>query len=294
MNIERSIYRHFGKMKPEGVLELSTTRKINQAIEDAVYDAHWVAIHGPIMAGKSTTVDNALELINQKTGEAVRYVNLYWPERKGINISEILNQIIYTLGPEFIGTRSPKRGKEIRMYQVLDILIEAKSRGHHVVLQIDEAHELHGMTLKALKRLWEYKYKGKSGLLTIVLIGQEKLDQKVQADREIRKRCYRTEMKYSTEEKAAIARFHGAGLVTNEMAAEIAERLEQPGDVVYAIREALLRCMKLDKDSPTISDFKFPKERTSTKKQRAKAKVDHDQIKALEQKFGAKKEVVNG
>ena len=287
MKIERSIYRHFGRPKPEGLTQTTTNRKINTFVHDAVTDAHWIAVHGPIMAGKTAAVGSALRKVQKKTRKNIRYVNLYWPDRRGITISEVLNQMIYTLGEEYIGRRSPRRGKEIRMYQVLDILIEAKSRGHHVVLQIDEAHELHGMTIKALKRLWEYDYKGESDLLTILLVGQPKLEHKIKADREVRKRCYLHEMKYKPEEKAIIAKHHASGLINNEIAATLADRLEQPGDIVYAIRKALLRCIKLDKERPELDDFTLPKQREQRKKEKPKrVKVDSSQLDRLEKKYG--------
>jgi len=295
MKIEKYLYEHFGKVKPTGFFEATPTfKKIHAALEGAVEDAQWLAIYGPIMSGKTTAVDFALSRIQSGSRERCRFVNLYWPERTGINISEILNQIIYTTGLEFIGTASPKRGKEMRMLQVLDILTAAKVKGNHIVLLIDEAHELHLATLKALKRLWEYKFKGQSDLISIILTGQPSLEKKIQSDAEIRKRVIQMPFEYAQGSRAHIAKFIGSGLINNEIASALSSRFEQVGDIVHAIREAMLTAEMLGTDALDVTYFPWPTERKESRRRGEKLSVDASALEDLAGRFGVRKDGTNG
>ena len=289
MKIERYLYEHFGAAKPTGFFDQTQTyKKVHSLISGAVEDAQWIAIFGQIMSGKTSALEHVLQRVQQQRKQHCRFVNLYWPERKGINIAEILNQIIYTLGEEFLGTQSPRRGKEIRMLQVLQILCEAKYSGLHVVLLIDEAHELHLATLKALKRLWEYKFKGESDLITIVLTGQESLEHKIQADREIRKRIIQMPFDYPASSRAQIAKYIGGGLVSNEIANELGSRFEQVGDIVHAIREAMLNAEMLGESELKVTDFPWLREQKKPTRKGEKVTLNSNAIEALESKFGVK------
>jgi len=70
-----------------------------------------------------------------------------------------------------LSDEKPKRGKGIRLRQLRKILGEA-TMSQRVVVVIEEGHALHRMTLRALKRLRELSWMGKSELFSIILIGQ--------------------------------------------------------------------------------------------------------------------------
>ena len=71
-----------------------------------------------------------------------------------------------------LSDETPRRSGEARSWQVQRILGEASRGGQRVVLLIDDAHVLHHQTLRALKRLLELSWAGRSPLLGIVLLGQ--------------------------------------------------------------------------------------------------------------------------
>lgn len=72
------------------------------------------------------------------------------------------------------------------------LLIESREAGRKHCLIIDEAHDLHPQTLKALKRFWELR-DGMKRLLSIILTGQTELGRllgNTAADvREVVQRC---------------------------------------------------------------------------------------------------------
>lgn len=286
MRIERSLYTQLGADKPSGLLETPTYEKIHNTLSDCIEERGWVALYGPIGSGKTQTVDDCLENLKKSYRGKVHFVNLYWPDRTGINIAEVLNQIIYTLGEQFIGTASPRRGKEIRMLQVLDILTEAKKRHEHIVLIIDEAHELHRMTLKALKRLWEYKYKAERDLLSIILVGQEPLKKSVGSDKEVKLRVHRHSVDYSVEERALIARHHTAGLLSMDGCAILAERFTTIGEIMNAIRPAMQKAIRLERRGLTIKDFILPKVTQEVGKESKNLKVDNSALETLHRRLG--------
>jgi len=69
--------------------------------------------------------------------------------------------------------------------------LSAESGNRHVLI-IEEAHDLHPQTLKALKRFWELKH-GMKRLLSIILIGQSELGERLDKAgvdlREVSQRC---------------------------------------------------------------------------------------------------------
>lgn len=285
MKIESHIYKQLGGHKKPGLVETMTYRRIFAQVEDAVTEAHWVAFHGEIGSGKTESVENCLDQLYKKYNKSVRFVNLYWPERSGINIAEVHNQIIFTLGEEMINNASPRRGKEVRAMQVLEILATAKSRGLHVVLIIDEAHELHYMTMKALKRLREYKFRGKRDLISIILIGQPKLEHKINSDREVKLRCYPYEVAYTQAERKQIALHHGGGIIEDEEAEELAARFHNLGDMLAAIRKGFIKAIALG-DGFDLSCIEWPK--APPKQERKAVKVDESSVSEIEAKLLAK------
>lgn len=297
MKIESYLYEYFGKQRPAPFVQDNLMfPKLNNAIKSAVEDAQWLAIHGQIMSGKTTAVEQALTEVNKTYRNKVRIVNLYWPERSGINISEVLNQIIYTLGDEFIGSNKTRRGKELRMYQVLDILTSAKLDNIKVVLVIDEAHELHLNTLKALKRLWEYKFRGQSDLLTIVLVGQESLEIKVHSDKEIRKRIIQIPFNYAQGALANVAKHIGAGLVKNELASRLSGSFAQVGDIIHAIRQAMVAAETIGTEQLMDSAISWPNEKPLPHKRGSKVEVNTGVLDKIEGKLGIgyRKDGTNG
>ena len=135
--------------------------KIGNIVNLAVKSRSMVAVIGERGMGKSHAVRSALgKLKNAKR---------VGPQSNDIHkllIGDIEQALIMDLSSE-----KPKRGREIRARQLRRILGEASTR-MDVVLVIEEAHHLHGMTLRSLKRLREMDWMGKSELFSVILVGQ--------------------------------------------------------------------------------------------------------------------------
>lgn len=136
------------------------TTRIGQIIEYAVSSRAMVSIVGIRGDGKSRAVRAALDI------KGFQIVFLRSPDKARLLITDIEQAMILELSDE-----KPKRGREIRSRQLRRILGQA-SRRREVVLVIEEGHQLHGMTLKALKSLREMDWMGEVELFTVVLIGQ--------------------------------------------------------------------------------------------------------------------------
>ena len=119
-----------------------------------------VRIVGPRGAGKSHAVRHELgRRPGLKTVEPLRL------DRERLHLGDIQHAIVRDLSDE-----RPRRSGEARSGQVRRIL--GTIAGRKPVLLIDDAHVLHTATLKGLKRLRELSWRGASGLIGVVLIGQ--------------------------------------------------------------------------------------------------------------------------
>lgn len=93
---------------------------------------------------------------------------------KPLRAPHIAEAIISTVSP---GTGVPS-SPEMRARKLHKVLVESSRAGFRHCLVIEEAHDLHMHTLKALKRFWELK-DGMRRLLSIILIGQTELQDKL-------------------------------------------------------------------------------------------------------------------
>ena len=135
--------------------------RIGKVAALAINDNAMVSVIGERGIGKSNAVRAAL-----RKSQDIRIVSPYSNDINKLNINDIEQALILDLSHE-----KPKRGKELRARQLRRILGEASTR-MKTVLVIEEAHYLHGMTLRALKRVREMEWMGKSGLFSVILICQ--------------------------------------------------------------------------------------------------------------------------
>jgi type II secretory pathway predicted ATPase ExeA len=126
----------------------------------AVESRAMVSIVGERGMGKTRAVRAALDKIGCKI------VLVEKSQKERLTISDIEQAIILDLSDE-----PPKRGGEVRARQLRRIVGEA-SRKQKIVVVIEEAHRLHGQTLRSLKTLREIQWMGNTELFTVVLIGQ--------------------------------------------------------------------------------------------------------------------------
>ena len=126
----------------------------------AIQSQEFVSILGARGSGKTWAVRAALGDHTVTVVEPLRLT------RDKLHMGDIETALVRELSDE-----NPRRSGEARSYQVKRILGEF-SRTQPVVLVIDDAHVLHHQTLRALKRLREFTWLGRSPLIGIVLIGQ--------------------------------------------------------------------------------------------------------------------------
>ena len=141
-------------------LKTSDRTRMQRIVGLGIKGNEMVSVVGERGTGKSLAVKAGL-----KKSKA-RQVVVRSSDKSRLLISDIERAMILDLSEE-----TPKRGGEIRARQLRRILGEA-SQKEKIVLTIEEAHRLHGMTLRALKTLREMDWMGEIELFAVVLIGQ--------------------------------------------------------------------------------------------------------------------------
>lgn len=133
--------------------------RAHDLLEMAVRDKGFVVIAGDCGSGKTEAIERALP----PSAQRVETVSL---DKERLKVGDIEEALIADLTDE-----RPRRSREARSRQLRGILGEASALGP-VVLIIEDAHFLHANTVRALKRLRELKFAGRSQMLTVVLIAQ--------------------------------------------------------------------------------------------------------------------------
>src|SRR5690606_18155136 len=156
----------------------------------------FIAVCGESGAGKSTLRRDLLDRINRESLPIIviePYVlGLEDNDNKGktLKATDIAAAIIRTVDPQARICQTA----EARYAQLHRVLRESRRAGNRHVLIIEEAHGLSIPTLKHLKRFYELE-DGFNRLLSIVLIGQTELAQKLAENRsEVREVVQRIEL----------------------------------------------------------------------------------------------------
>ena len=139
-------------------METADSLRIKRLLKMAVESKAMVSIVAPPGLGKTVAVDTAIRELSP--------IKLLTPDKERVLIGDIERALIDTLSQE-----SPKRTREIRARQLRRILGEA-SRQKSIILVLEEAHRMHGQTLRSLKTLREFDWMGVYPLFTVVMIGQ--------------------------------------------------------------------------------------------------------------------------
>ena len=201
-HLKMSTRQHFGLLRDpftdpqctEDVFLTPESRFVREAMHDAATNGNFLAVVGESGSGKSTLREELVER-TRNNGESVITIEPYTlsmaeSERDGkpLRAQHIAEAIIATVSP---GTPIPQ-SPELRARKLHRVLEASSRSGMRHCLIIEEAHDLHMHTLKALKRYWELK-DGMRRLLSIILIGQTELRNKLsntQSDvREVVQRC---------------------------------------------------------------------------------------------------------
>lgn len=120
----------------------------------------FLSITGERGVGKSVTVGNVLKDLD------IHLVETLSSAKERILIEDIERSMILELSEE-----RPRYRKDLRVIQFRHIIGKA-SESKPIVLILEEAHRMHGQTLRSLKSTLENtKWKGRPNLFTVILIG---------------------------------------------------------------------------------------------------------------------------
>ena len=179
---------------PEKLFETRGIKRITQVCIGAVrHPGSITAIIGEVGIGKSVAVYNAMGAIEEQD---VHVIWITQPEKEMLRIGGIMSVIIRYFGEE------PRRYIESRTEQLRRVLGIKSKDSKPICLVIDEAHALHRITLRALKRILELGFGRRMGLLSIVLVAQPELYEKLRTVPEINLRTRKIEMPRFTDSEA--------------------------------------------------------------------------------------------
>jgi len=163
------------------IYESGAVRAARSAIARCVDRQGWLAVMGPVGVGKTTAVEDALQRIDG--------IETIWSLRldvEGTRIGHVLERMIEDLSDE-----TPRRSRVARESQWRRIVGNRVAAGGRIVLVVEEAQALHRETLRALKRLREMEFAGHRPLVTIIMIGQLELRERIRGVREVSLRVRR-------------------------------------------------------------------------------------------------------
>lgn len=180
---------------PEAVYLSPQSRYVREAMRDAAVNGNFLAVVGQSGSGKSTLKSELCEYLteNEKSVIVIEpYVLTMALTDNGAGKPMKTHHIIEAIINKVEPSAKTNGSQELMSQRVHDVLIRSTRTAKKHVLIIEEAHDLHTQTLKALKRFWELK-DGMKRLLSIILIGQTELGDRLQrasADvREVVQRC---------------------------------------------------------------------------------------------------------
>jgi len=169
---------HFGlnrdpfvnELEDEADLYLDADRKaIRARLIRAVQRQHFLALVGPVGAGKTTILDDVRYwMLRQERFDVVQVMNV---DRQHVTVKDVIYAVIETLAGS---TERPRNSCESRSRQARRILVESRERDRYPVILIDEAQNLPGQTLRALKVLYDHHEPrlGFRRVMSIILSGQ--------------------------------------------------------------------------------------------------------------------------
>lgn len=166
------------------------------AVRDALELRAFLGICGTTGSGKSVLWTTLNQELSRDPNVKVATVRRF--DKDKILVSDIYRAIIEDL------TGEVPRGfnRQERAHRRVETLLEANATaGINTVLLVNEAHDLHVQALVMLKRLWEtFNDSPRLGFMracTIILLGQERLESMLRADRpELREVAQRADLEH--------------------------------------------------------------------------------------------------
>jgi len=175
--MNKRILRHFG-VEQKGFYRDEVFNSMVQDIRDGVMENEMIILAGQWGSGKTTLFREVKKVLSQDPDKAPIFVRVANEERRWMRISSILTALL--LNEEIGKGEQQRKDLEARSLQVIRLLGEAHVNDKKkICLYIENAHELHTNTIRAIKNFRENDFAGVTPLLSIVLIGQPELLSKV-------------------------------------------------------------------------------------------------------------------
>ena len=178
--MNRRILEHFG-IDEKGNHQGALFNLYLTDLKNAISDNQFVAIAGPVGAGKSYLLRHVFSQFRINPDTAPILVNVRNKYKENLTISSILNAVVFDCSDEV-----PRHDLEARSRQFIRIVGELfVTKNRHICIIIEEAHRLHTNTLRAIKELREDEFAGVSPLFSIILVGHPVLETKMKARSEV-------------------------------------------------------------------------------------------------------------
>lgn len=190
--------RHFGLFRdpfindvhgPDDLFMSADQRYVREAMFQAAKTPGWfIAVIGESGSGKTTLRRDTLDRIDRE-GLPTVVIQPKTRNKELITSTHLSISILKAVNPH----EKPRRNVEELDGQVEEALLLSSRLGQTHMLIIEEAHNLQIKTLKQLKTIWELE-DGHKKLISIVLIGQPELQEKLDERRyfearEVIRRC---------------------------------------------------------------------------------------------------------
>lgn len=209
--------------KGEVVLETTDMQRTGRLVSMAVDSRAMVAIIGPRGHGKTEAIENALA-----AKKNVIEVCVLSGEKEDVRIGDIERAMILTMDEHNEKKEGVRRTREVRARQLRRMVGEmAKSQKMNIVLRLEEAHRIHGQTLRSLKTLRELSWMGMSPLFTVIMVGQWDPMKNNPGTDEVRLRSDKIEMKGLTSSEVKRYIEETVGSAFEDDAVEAVSRLEK-------------------------------------------------------------------
>lgn len=211
------------------LMETTDSLRIKRLLKMGVESRAMISIVATFCQGKTSALDLAFQDLDCEV------VRLLTPDKERVVVSDIEKALILGLSNE-----NCKRTKEIRARQIRRIIGET-AKVKSVVLLLEEAHRMHGQTLRALKTFRELEYQGISPLFTVVMVGQFDPMSKRYVD-EVRLRTDSVKMKGLTQDEAKQYILQTVSKSFDEDAADAVSKLEVARNF-GTLQEAIINLM---------------------------------------------------
>jgi len=176
--------------------------KFAGAVQEAMQDEEMVALIGDPGCGKKTVVAEVVKRIRERDARSgvlshiVVYVQSADKER--VRINNIEEAMVYDLTDN---SQNPNRYAEARTRQLARILgkIKEQNPAPKITVIIEQAHLLHGNTIRAIKQLREVRFLDKTEMFGVILIGHRPLKRKIELLNDV---CDRFEFELMSKEES--------------------------------------------------------------------------------------------